>query len=204
MTKYLLFMILVLATFLAVSVKNCQDIRTDRNRLSDNQRTLLADIEFYRTKDSLSVASVERLTLTNREFRKYAGELKKTIEELNLKVKHLQSASQSATETKYLVKTEIRDSIIIRPGKTDTLGKDPDTLSRIDFQDPYLTFSGSITGKQFSGLIQSRDTIIQLIHRIPRRFWFIRWGTKAIRQEIVSRNPYSQIAYTEYIELKRL
>ena len=197
MTKYLLFMILVLATFLAVSVKNCQDIRTDRNRLSDNQRTLLADIEFYRTKDSLSVASVERLTLTNREFRKYADELKKTVEELNLKVKHLQSASQSATETKYLVKTEIRDSIIIRPGK------DPDTLSRIDFQDPYLTFSGSITGKQFSGLIQSQDTIIQLIHRVPRRFWFIRWGTKAIRQEIISRNPYSRIAYTEYIELKK-
>ena len=108
MTKYLLFMILVLATFLAVSVKNCQDIRTDRNRLSDNQRTLLADIEFYRTKDSLSVASVERLTLTNREFRKYAGELKKTVEELNLKVKHLQSASQSATEIKYLVKTKSR------------------------------------------------------------------------------------------------
>ena len=161
MTKYLLFTILVLAAFLAVSVKSCQDIRTDRNRLSDNQRTLLADIEFYRTKDSLSVASVERLTLTNREFRKYAGELKKTVEELNLKVKHLQSASQSATETKYLVKTEIRDSIIIRPGK------DPDTLSRIDFQDPYLTFSGSITGKQFSGLIQSRDTIIFLSEK-PR------------------------------------
>lgn len=196
MTKYLLFTILVLAASLAVSVKSCQDIRTDRNRLSDNQRTLLADIEFYRTKDSLSVASVERLTLTNREFRKYAGELKKTVEELNLKVKHLQSASQSATETKYLVKTEIRDSIIIRPGKTDT-------LSCINYQDPYLTFSGSITGKQFSGLIQSQDTIIQLIHRVPRRFWFIRWGTKAIRQEIISRNPYSRIAYTEYIELKK-
>ena len=196
MTKYLLFTILVLAAFLAVSVKSCQDIRTDRNRLSDNQRTLLADIEFYRTKDSLSAASVERLTLTNREFRKYAGELKKTVEELNLKVKHLQSASQSATETKYLVKTEIRDSIIIRPGKTDT-------LSCINYQDPYLTFSGSITAKQFSGLIQSQDTIIQLIHRVPRRFWFIRWGTKGIRQEIVNRNPYSRITYTEYIELKK-
>ena len=196
MTKYLLFTILVLAAFLAVSVKSCQDIRTDRNRLSDNQRTLLADIEFYRTKDSLSAASVERLTLTNREFRKYAGELKKTVEELNLKVKHLQSASQSATETKYLVKTEIRDSIIIRPGKTDT-------LSCINYQDPYLTFFGSITGKQISGLIQSQDTIIQLIHRVPRRFWFIRWGTKGIRQEIVNRNPYSRITYTEYIELKK-
>ena len=120
MKKYLLFTILILAAFLAVSVKNCQDIRTDRNRLSDNQRTLLADIKFYRTKDSLNVASVERLVLTNREFRKYAGELEKTVEELNLKVKHLQSVSQSATETKYLVQTEIRDSIVVLPGKTDT------------------------------------------------------------------------------------
>lgn len=117
MKKYLLFTILILAAFLAVSVKNCQDIRTDRNRLSDNQRTLLADIKFYRTKDSLNVASVERLVLTNREFRKYAGELEKTVKELNLKVKHLQSVSQSATETKYLVQTEIRDSIVVLPGK---------------------------------------------------------------------------------------
>ena len=194
MKKYLLFTILILAAFLAVSVKSCQDIRTDRNRLSDNQRTLLADIEFYRTKDSLNVASVERLVLTNREFRKYAGELEKTVEELNLKVKHLQSVSQSATETKYLVQTEIRDSIVVLPGKTDT-------LSCINYQDPYLTFFGSITGKQFSGLIQSRDTIVQVIRRVPRRFWFIRWGTKAIRQEVISKNPYSRIVYTEYIEL---
>ena len=195
MKKYLLFTILILAAFLAVSVKNCQDIRTDRNRLSDNQRTLLADIKFYRTKDSLNVASVERLVLTNREFRKYAGELEKTVKELNLKVKHLQSVSQSATETKYLVQTEIRDSIVVLPGKTDT-------LSCINYQDPYLTFSGNTAGKQFSGLIQSRDTIVQVIRRVPRRFWFIRWGTKAIRQEVISKNPYSRIAYTEYIELK--
>ncbi|MCX4291120.1 MAG: hypothetical protein OSJ36_04965 [Odoribacter sp.] len=196
MTKYLLLIILILATSLTVSIKSCQDIRMDRNRLSDNQRTLLADIGFYRTKDSLSVASVERLTLTNREFRKYAGELEKTVEKLNLKVKHLQSSSQSAIETEYLVKTEIRDSIIILPGRIDT-------LNCINYRDSYLTFSGSITGKQFSGLIQSRDTIIQLIHRVPRRFWFIRWGTKAIRQEVISRNPYSRITYTEYIELKK-
>lgn len=196
MTKYLLLIILILAASLTVSIKSCQDIRTDRNRLSDNQRTLLTDIEFYRTKDSLSVASVERLTLTNREFRKYAGELEKTVDELNLKLKRLQSASQSATETEYLIKTEIRDSIIILPGRIDT-------LSCINYRDPYFTFSGSITGKQFSGLIQSRDTIIQMIHRVPRRFWFIRWGTKAIRQEVISRNPYSRITYTEYIELKK-
>ena len=85
MTKYLLFIILILAASLTISVKSCQDIRTDRNRLSDNQRTLLTDIEFYRTKDSLSAAGVERLTLTNREFRKYAGELERMVADLQLK-----------------------------------------------------------------------------------------------------------------------
>ena len=75
MTKYLLFTILVLAAFLAVSVKSCQDIRTDRNRLSDNQRTLLADIEFYRTEcchcrvpdiDEPGISEIRRRTKENR------------------------------------------------------------------------------------------------------------------------------------------
>ncbi len=50
--------------------------------------------------------------------------------------------------------------------------------------------------------VQSVDTLIQVVHRVTRQFWFIKWGTKAIRQDIVSKNPHSQIVYTEYIELK--
>ena len=196
MTRYLLFIIFILVSSLILSIKSCQDIRTDRNRLSDNQRALLTDVEFYRTKDSLSAASVERLTLTNDEFRKYATNLEETIKGLNLKVKHLQSISQTSSETKYIVETEIRDSIIVLPDRIDT-------LECVNYRDPYLTFSGCIMNQQFSGIIQSRDTIVQVVHRVPRRFLFIRWGTKAIRQEIVSRNPQSQSTYTDYIELKK-
>ena len=45
----------------------------DRRRLEANQRSLLTDVEYYRTRDSLSAAGVERLTLTNREFRPSCG-----------------------------------------------------------------------------------------------------------------------------------
>jgi len=38
---------------------------------------------------------------------------------------------------------------------------------------------------------------------LPRRFLFIRYGTKAIRQEMVSSNPHTQLVYTEYIEFTR-
>lgn len=194
--KYLVLIIVLLAGALMVSVRSCQEIRKDRIRLSDNQRTLMSDIELYKTRDSLSAASVERLTLSNREFEKYCVELKETVKGLNLKIKRLQSVTQTASETKYQVKTEVRDSIVMLPGRIDT-------LRCIEYRNDYLTLSGCIENSQFSGLIESRDTIVQIVHRVPRKFWFIHWGTKAIRQEIISRNPYSRIAYTKYIELKK-
>ena len=47
------------------------------------------------------------------------------------------------------------------------------------------------------------DTLRQAVHRIPRRFLFIRWGTKALRQEIVSTNPHTRIVYAEYVKIER-
>ena len=172
--------------------------RRDRRRLEENQRTLMEDVVFYRTRDSLSAASVERLTLTNREFREYADELKQTVEELQLKVRRLQSVSRTAVTTTYPVEAVLQDTLIIR----DTLSV-PDTLSCLRYTNAWLTLDGTLDDHVFRGRIESRDTLIQIVHRVPRRFWFIRWGTKAIRQEVTTRNPYSRISYTEYIELRR-
>lgn len=194
MKKYLVILVIVLAGALLFSVRSCNSVREDRNRLSDNQCALMNDVDFYRTRDSLSAAGVNRLTLTNREFKEYCGELERTVKSLNVKVKRLQSVSQTATETTYPVRTIVKDSII--PGRRDT-------LRCIDYRDNYLTLSGCVSADTFSGLIQSRDTIIQVIHRVPRRFWFIRFGCKAVRQEVVCRNPHSRISFTEYIELKK-
>ncbi len=151
---------------------------------------------YYRTKDSLSAAGVERLTLTNREFKQYCSRLEKDVEKLNVKVKRLQSLSQTATKTEYVVRTEIKDSVVYRDGHTDT-------LACINHTNPYLSFSGCVRNGQFSGAIESRDTLVQVVHRVPRKFLFFRWGTKAIRQEVMSKNPYSTITYSEYVELKR-
>lgn len=51
--------------------------------------------------------------------------------------------------------------------------------------------------------IRSIDTLRQVVHRIPRRFLFIRWGTKALRQEIVSTNPHTRIVHAEYVKIER-
>lgn len=170
----------------------------ERQRLEANQRSLMTDVEYYRTRDSLSAAGVERLTLTNREFRRHAEELERSVEDLQLKLRRLQSASRTAVTTAYPVETQLRDTVILR----DTLNI-RDTVSLLQFENPWLTLDGILEDNIFRGRIESRDTLVQLIHRVPRRLWFIRLGTKAIRQEVSTRNPYSRITFTEYIELKR-
>lgn len=177
----------------------------ERRRLEANQHSLLTDVEYYRTRDSLSAAGVERLRLTDREFRRYAGELERTVEDLQLKVRRLESASRTAVTTQYPVEARLRDTVVV----LDTLREAgvsglTDTLRRLYYINPWLTVDGTISADSlFRGRFESRDTLIQVVHRVPRRFWFIRWGTKAIRQEVTTRNPYSRITYTEYIELKR-
>lgn len=187
----LIALILAIGAFSGFTYGRYKAAKKDVIRLGDNQRSLLSEIDLYRTKDSLSVASIERLQLTNREFERYCTDLKMQVEELGIRVKRLQSISQTVTNTNYPIFIPVRDSI-----------RDRDTIRCIDYRSPYLDISGCMGGDTFSGQISSRDTLIQVVHRIPHRFWFIKWGTKAIRQEVICRNPFANIIYAEYIELK--
>lgn len=189
--------IIVIAAFI-VLWEMYRSSRRECTRLKDNQRTLFTDVEIYRTRDSLSAAGVERLTLTNREFKRYASRLEKTVKTLDLKVRRLQSVAQVAVSTLYPVTARLWDSVV-----SPDLPEIPETVRRLYYRDRWLTIDGTVRGSEFLGTIESRDTLVQVIHRVPRRFWFVRWGTKAVRQEVTTRNPYSRITYTEYIELKR-
>lgn len=197
MNKYLLGLVVVLLVAFSITINRCSSLKEDRNRLSNNQRSLLEQVSFYRTKDSLNAAGIERLTLTTNELKSYFPELTETVRNLDIKVKRLQSAAQTATEASYPIVTPIRDSIVIR----DTV-EVPMTLKCLDFDNTYIRISGCEEEGLFKGNIHTVDTLVQVVHRVPRKFWFIKWGTKAIRQEVVSKNPFSKITFTEYIELK--
>lgn len=171
------------------------NVREEKRRLANNQDALLSDIQFYKTEAGNNAASVQKLELSRSELKQHCTELVKTVDELNLKVKRLQAASTTVSKTEVAIKTPVRDSIVYR--------ERPDTVKRINWKDPWVELDGMIDKEIFSGEICSTDTLIQIIHRIPRKFLFFRWGTKAIRQEMINKNPHSRIVYTEYIELKR-
>jgi len=210
MNKFLVSLIAGLMVALMVSVKSCDRNAQEAERLGDNQRSLMTMVRKYMTKDSLSVASVERLTLTNKEFESYCGELKATVDALNLKVKRLQSVSSTGVKSVYSVSGVFTSpSSLLSKGE----GESPSdlvslsssdssaALSRcIDYENEWISFSGCEQEGVFSGRVETRDTLVTVVHRVPKKWWFIRWGTKAVRQEVMSKNPYSRIEYTEYIE----
>jgi len=170
--------------------------RKERIRTEGNQNALLKDNVRFKTADSLNVLQNERLTLTNRELRKSNLGLADEAKNLGVKVRRLENAQTTATQTTTDVQGVVRDSIIYRD--KERLIKD--TLRCIDFSDGWVTAEGCVDNGVFNGVIVSKDTLINLAERIPRFLWF---GTKAIRQTIYSKNPHTVIQYNQVVQLKR-
>ena len=196
MNKYLILALCVLAAVCMALTGEVRNLRTERQRLASNQEALMADVDYYMTKAGNSAASVQALTLTKSELEKQCDGLKQTVEGLGIKLKRVQAAAQAATRTEIKVETVVRDSIVYR----DTARV---RLQTVKWQDPWVSVSGLIAPDRTAKLdIISVDTLTQVIHRVPKKWWFFRWGTKALRQEIVSSNPHTRIVYSKYIDIR--
>ena len=168
--------------------------KSENKRLEANQRALIERIDFYRTSDSLSAASVEQMTLKHKEFERYYNDLATEAEALKIKVKRLEAASRTVTETVYKFETRWRDSIVYRDGRIDT-------VQCVSWKDPFLTFEMCERNGTATPYIAVTDTLVQFVHRVPRKFLFVKFGINAIRQEVLSKNPHTEIVFTEYIKL---
>lgn len=167
----------------------------ERERYKANQAALLGQVEYYQTENGKNAASVQKLTLTYDELKANYDVVCNTAKELGVKVKRLESASTTETKTEVRIVTEVRDSIVYRDGRIDS-------LLAFRWHDPWVNVDGAIRRDSVDMNISSTDTIVQIVHRVPHKWWFIKWGTKAIRQEVVSTNPHTKITYTELIDLK--
>ena len=121
----------------------------------------------------------------------------RTLTDLDIKPRRVISTGTTGTETKIPVKdVPIKDSIRYRDGERDT-------LHCIDLKTPYFTINGCERHGLFNGSVTTQDTITQIAHRVPRQFLFIKWGTKAIRQDVTSSNPFTKIIFSEYLEIQK-
>lgn len=193
--KILTSIILCLAIYIVCFTVSDKITRQERDRLKANQTTLLSDIKHYKTQSGKDAVSIQQLTLKKNELEEYCDELNKTIKDLKIKLKRVQSISQTATQSDYSIVTTLRDSVIYRDSVIPVHAKS------IRYSDAWIDLDGYVDSVQFIGDITTRDTLIQVVHRVPKRFLFIRYGTKAIQQDVVSSNPHTKITYMKFIKL---
>lgn len=196
MNKYLLLACVILGIACATLWGWNGKLREEKDRLAGNQQALLEKVDYYQTEAGKSAASVQRLELSYSELEDNYNQVCRVADDLKVKLKRIEAASTTETKTEVSITTEVKDSLAFRG---DTLS--PIRIQAIEWKDPWVTIMGELRKKELSLNVTSVDTLVQIVHRVPKKFWFIKYGTKAIRQEIRSSNPHTKIVYSEYIEL---
>lgn len=174
-----------------------RDASKENERLRSNETALLAENESYKTEAGRNAMTVKSLTLTIDQVRGHEARLVARCEDLNIKLKRAQSISQTGTHTEYVIKGEVRDSIVYVRDRGAF-----DTLRCSEYRDPYLSFSYCTdSASVYTADIETFDTITAIVHRIPRKFLFFRFGTKEIRQEVVCANPHTRITTNTKVDI---
>ncbi len=191
---------LALVAFLAYS-----DMKADRDRLKENQSLLLHNgkVDIKQTNTGLSQASVPALTLRSSEFRQSGDTLLQVAKSAGIKTSRISEAATASTATRVdfntrVFRTAVHDTV------RDTIAESLPTLSpskQLSWNDSWVSLSGTITDSMFHGSITVVDTLDIIVHRVPKRFLFFRFGCKQVRMDIISRNPHTRLTYARYYRL---
>lgn len=106
--------------------------------------------------------------------------------------------------------TQVDVKAAIRPVPHDTCSRllsgsyrPPDVSQTVSWSDPWITLRGEIEGDSMHVHIESRDTLQMVVHRVPKKFLFFRYGTKGVRMEVVGQNPHSRLSYPRIIMFRK-
>lgn len=195
-------LMVVFAGLALVAFRAYSDMKADRDRLKENQSFLLhnGEVEIKQTNTGCSQASVPALTLRPSEFRRNGDTLLRTAKAAGIKVSRISEAATAATTTHVdfdarVFRTVVHDTL------RDTVLCSASPLPALSWNDPWVSLSGTIADSIFHGSLTSNDTLDIIVHRIPKRFLFFRFGCKQVRMDIISRNPHTRLTYARYYQL---
>lgn len=179
-------------------------VYSENERLRQNAAAAHQQIQQYRTAADEAAASVQVLRLRCGEYEEMHRKDAARIEAMGLKLRRVEASATSATAMQVNLRTPLCDTVMVRDTviRRDTI-RLRDTVRLFRWNDAWVSVDGVIYRDSVACRVASVDTLRQVVHRIPHKFLFFRYGTKALRQEIVSQNPHTKIVYTEYIQIER-
>ena len=176
-----------------------KSLRDERDRYRSNQETLLGEVEKFRIDDSLSGAKVKTLELTLREFERQRAEDAATIKRLKVKNRDLEAFSKVQSQTIVELSTKARDTIIYRDSSLHH-------ALALHTGDAWYSFDGILDGKDFSGNMTNRDSLVIAESVEYARFLGFLWRTKKVKKRdfsVLSKNPHTTIEGVEHTKIEK-
>lgn len=192
---------------LVVVFKECHDLRGEAERTKENQDVLLHNgrVEIGRTQSGRPRASVSAITLKTSDLKRNPDSLL-AVNRKELKIKNSRIIAAATTST--TTQVDVKAAIQAVPHDTCSrslsgLYRPPDVSQTVSWSDPWITLRGDIEGDSMQIHIESRDTLQMIVHRVPKKFLFFRYGTKGVRMQVIGQNPHSRLSYPMIIMFKK-
>lgn len=185
--------ILSMAAIISYQHNTIQKVTKDRDTYRNNTYGLMSNIEELR-KDSMEQAyQIQALSLTVDEYKEYRAEDMQTIKSLKLQLKNITTVSKQSLEVNVPIAVPIiKEKPQIEP-----------TPINVQLHNEHISFIGTVSNDSLTAKIQVPIQLTQIVHKVPKhKFLWWSWGCKGIKQIVVSNNPYVNLKYSEYIELR--
>lgn len=185
--------ILSMAAIISYQHNTIQKVTKDRDTYQNNTYGLMSNIEELR-KDSMEQAyQIQALSLTVDEYKEYRAEDMQTIKSLKLQLKNITTVSKQSLEVNVPIAVPIikeKPQIELAP-------------INVRLHNEHISFIGTVSNDSLTAKIQVPIQLTQIVHKVPKhKFLWWSWGCKGIKQIVVSNNPYVNLKYSEYIELR--
>lgn len=185
--------ILSMAAIISYQHNTIQKVTKDRDTYQNNTYGLMSNIEELR-KDSMEQAyQIQALSLTVDEYKEYRVEDMQTIKSLKLQLKNITTVSKQSLEVNVPIAVPIiKEKPQIEPAPIN-----------VRLHNEHISFIGTVSNDSLTAKIQVPIQLTQIVHKVPKhKFLWWSWGCKGIKQIVVSNNPYVNLKYSEYIELR--
>lgn len=188
--------LLALLSVITVQYEYIQKVKSERDKYQSNTYSLMTDIEQLRNDSTLQAYQIQSLSLTIDEYKAYRAEDTQIIKNLNLKLKNVTSISKQELTVTAPITASLVDTIIIRE-------LEPVISQKVSMENDFIAFNGLIQNDTLTAQVEVPITLRQIVYKVPKhKFLWWSWGCKAIKQIITTDNPYVNLNYSEYVEIK--
>lgn len=204
-TSFLKVVMLVLVPLaMVMALKECHDQQREAHSMNEDQDVLLHNgkVEIGQTQAGKPMASVSVMSLKSSSLKRIPDSLlAATSKDLKIKPRRMVAAIKTSSLATADIHAAITtDSIYDEADKdSNVLLSYPRSPQQVSWSDPWMSLRGTIRGDSFTARIESRDTLQMIIHRVPKKFLFFRYGTKGVRMDVVSQNPHTRLSYPKVI-----